>query len=236
MSVRELAPDVYQIGLGIVNAFLIDAAGLTLIDTGTPGSEDRILEAIGEIGKAPEDVRQILVTHCHADHAGSLAALKQVTGAPAFMHPSDAALVREGLAGRRARAGPGIVNAVLFRLMLRGIGSAELPPAPIDWEIEEGAELPLPGMRVVHAPGHTIGQLAFLWPLHGGVLFAADAASNMFRLGPSILYEDLEAGRRTLRELAALEFEVACFGHGGAIRRGADGRFRRKWGKGAVGS
>jgi glyoxylase-like metal-dependent hydrolase (beta-lactamase superfamily II) len=35
----------------------------------------------------------------------------------------------------------------------------------------------VPGLQVVHAPGHTAGQPAFLWPEHGGVTIAEDACS-----------------------------------------------------------
>ena len=69
-----------------------------------------------------------------------------------------------------------------------------------------------------------------LYPRHGGVLFAADAASNMLgRLGPSIFYEDLAEGTRSLQRLAALDFAIACFGHGRPIASHASERFRRRW-------
>src|SRR5207302_1553049 len=70
------------------------------------------------------------------------------------------------------------------------------------------------------------GQLAFLWPEHGGVLLAADAAASVFGLSLSPMYEDLDEGRRSLAKLASLDFEVACFGHGRPIAGGAAGRFR----------
>ncbi|MFQ5855104.1 MAG: hypothetical protein ACE5LU_05620 [Anaerolineae bacterium] len=69
---------------------------------------------------------------------------------------------------------------------------------------------------------------------HGGVLFAADAASNMLGLGYSLGYEDLDEGKRSLAKIAALDFEIACFGHGKAIMQEASSRFRRKWATSAV--
>ena len=71
--------------------------------------------------------------------------------------------------------------------------------------------------------------MAFLWPEHGGVLIAADAAANVFGLGLSPVYEDLDEGRRSLGKLAGLDFEVACFGHGKPIPSGASRRFAQKW-------
>ena len=65
---------------------------------------------------------------------------------------------------------------------------------------------------------------------NGGTLFAADSASNMFGLGYSIIYEDIEIGERSLARLSEYNFERACFGHGNAIVGGAAERFREKWG------
>ncbi len=230
MALKRIVPGLYTVSLRIVNAFLLETdGGLILIDTGLPGSEGRILEAIAELGREPADVRQILLTHCHADHTGSLAALKEATGAPVSMDPVDAELTRRGETLRPAEAGPGLVNGLMYRIMSRR-GTSRLPAVAIENELHDGQELES-GLRVVHAPGHTAGQVAFLWPEQGGVLVAADAASNMLGLGYAPIYEDLEEGQRSLAKLATLAFEVACFGHGRAITGGASRRFREKWGR-----
>ena len=85
------------------------------------------------------------------------------------------------------------------------------------------------GLTAIHVPGHCAGQLAYLWPQHGNVLFAADSCSNMMGLGWSLGYEDFDEGKRSLKELAALDFRVACLGHGNAILQGAAGKFKEKW-------
>jgi glyoxylase-like metal-dependent hydrolase (beta-lactamase superfamily II) len=222
-------PGVYQVSLGIVNAFLIDRDGLTLIDTGTAGSADRILQAVREIGKQPTDIAQIVVTHCHGDHTGSLAALRQATGAVAYMHPLDAALVREGLSVRHLIPAPGILPWVLFRLFLNS-APRTVAPAEIEHELHDGQVLPFAGgLQVYHAPGHSAGQVTLLFPEHGGLLFAADSAGNVMRLDLSLGYEDIAEGRRTLDRLSHLVFQSACFGHGSAITHDAAQRFKEKW-------
>ena len=92
-----------------------------------------------------------------------------------------------------------------------------------------GTMLGTGGLTVLHTPSHCAGQLCLLWPAHGGVLLAADAAANMFGLGPSVTYEDRAEGERQLDRVAALHFKVACFGHGKAIIGDAASRFRRRW-------
>jgi hypothetical protein len=56
-----------------------------------------------------------------------------------------------------------------------------------------------------------------------------NAAANMFGMRLSVTYEDRAEGQRQLHRLAALDFRVACFGHGKAIIGGAASRFRRRW-------
>jgi glyoxylase-like metal-dependent hydrolase (beta-lactamase superfamily II) len=92
MALEQILPSLYRVPLKAVNAFVIDLGddGLVLIDAGTPDDTKAILDVVGELGRRSADVRHILVTHCHADHAGGLAELKKATGAPAYMHPADA--------------------------------------------------------------------------------------------------------------------------------------------------
>ena len=47
--------------------------GLVLVDTGFARSSVRIGTAIRDLGRAPGDVRAIVVTHLHGDHTGTLA-------------------------------------------------------------------------------------------------------------------------------------------------------------------
>jgi glyoxylase-like metal-dependent hydrolase (beta-lactamase superfamily II) len=230
MVLKPVVPGVYAISLGVVNAFLIDTDHLTLIDTGLPGSAGRILEAVAALGRRPKDVRHLLVTHCHIDHAGSLAVLKQATGASVSMHAADAALVKIGQAGRPMIPGPGVINRLVFRRFMTGPPS-RITPAEIEHEVTTEDTLPAAGgIQAIHTPGHCAGHLVFLWPHHGGVLFAGDAAAHIVGLGLSAGYEDLAEGRRSLARVAAQPFAVACFGHGRPILRDAATRFRQKWG------
>jgi glyoxylase-like metal-dependent hydrolase (beta-lactamase superfamily II) len=234
MAVKLIVEGLWQIGLGTVNAFLIDSIGsgeLTLIDSGFPNNAGKIVQAVESLGRKPTDIRHIIVTHCHPDHAGSLAAIKRLTNAPVYMHADAAAMVRKGESKRPMTAAPGLLRSLMFNLFVARSSSA-IEACAIDYEIGDGTELPIAGgLRALHAPGHCAGQLVFLWPSRR-VLFVADAASNMLNFGLSLGYENLEEGLRSLARIAALDFDIACFGHGSAITAQAAAKFKQKWGGG----
>jgi glyoxylase-like metal-dependent hydrolase (beta-lactamase superfamily II) len=231
---RKLASGLYELSLGVANAFIVvDDDGLVLIDAGLPDTTAKIVAAIEELGRQPSDIHHILVTHAHYDHAGGLGEMKRLSGATAVMHPADAILVGSGRALRPSfsQVAPGLLNKLFARFFLKNpVTTVEL--TSIELQVLDGTTVPVAGgMTAVHVPGHSLGQLAFLWPKHGGVLFAADAAMNMLGLRLMPGHEDVAASQESLRKLAGLEFEIACFGHGRAIVGGASKRFRRKWGR-----
>ncbi|MFZ5896418.1 MAG: MBL fold metallo-hydrolase [Myxococcota bacterium] len=76
--------------LHIVNAhILIGGQGCVLVDAGLPGSEKKFEHLLRKHGLAWGDVRLIVVTHAHVDHAGSAARLRELSGAPIAAHVGD---------------------------------------------------------------------------------------------------------------------------------------------------
>ena len=227
MAVKELVDGLHMIP-GVVNTYLIEAAdGLTLIDTGLPKGDKAILGAIRDIGRSPGDLKNIVLTHAHPDHIGGLAAVVLATGARTFMHALDMPIAERGSGFRPMTAAPGLLSGLLFRLFSRP--GATVDPATIDQPLSDGEVLPIAGgLEVIGVPGHCAGQVALLWRQRR-VLFAADVCANMMGLGPPIGYEDRGEGESSQRKLAALDFDIACFGHGKPILRDAGAAFRKIW-------
>jgi glyoxylase-like metal-dependent hydrolase (beta-lactamase superfamily II) len=232
MGIEKQLPNVYRIGMGYVSAYLIAADDVTVIDSGLPKHSDTIFRAAAEAGRTPEDVKHIAVTHHHVDHTGSLAALVAATNATAYIHPLDAPIVR----GDKPAPGPNktkLAGRILGPLMERV--SPELEAVQALRETNDRDTISAAGgMTAIHTPGHTAGHLAYLWPQNRGVLFAGDAAGNLLgRLGAptnalgGIFTEDIPAANDSFRKLAELEFDVACFGHGGPLKGKAHAAFRR---------
>jgi glyoxylase-like metal-dependent hydrolase (beta-lactamase superfamily II) len=229
-AAEEIFPFIYAIPLGYVNAFMLaEEDGLTLIDAGLKGNDRRIARAVRQIGRKPEDLRDILITHHHADHVGALAALIEKSGAKAWVHPLDAPIV----AGeeRRPPANPSSIAGRILGPLIERLPQNNPPPAKPTAEVNDGDIVPVGGgVKVIATPGHTMGHVSYLVEGHGGILFAGDAAAHMFgRLGKPIgmFTENMAMAKDSIRKLAALEFETACFGHGSVVKGRANLEFRR---------
>ncbi len=229
-AIEEIFPHIYAIPLGYVNAFMLEEEdGLTLIDAGLRGNERGIWKAIARIERKPSDVNHVLVTHHHADHVGSQAAVKKASGAEAYVHPLDAPIV----AGEKPRPAANRASNTgrIFGRIIERLPANNPAPVSADHEINAGDELPMGGgVRVIHTPGHTAGHVSFLVEGHGGVLFAGDAAANLRgRFGRPLLMftDDMGEVKKSMRKLAALEFDTACFGHGRILKGKANVSFRR---------
>ena len=93
----EIIPNLHLVPGVIAHPYLIvDADGLTLIDTGLALAWRRILRFITRIGHTPDSLRRIIVTHSDGDHAGGLAALIAASGARAYASAVEAEAIAAG--------------------------------------------------------------------------------------------------------------------------------------------
>jgi len=87
----QITPDLHLISLSIVNAFVIvDEGEITLIDSGLPKNEKKILKYVESIGRKPSDHNHMLITHSDGDHIGSAKALRELTGAKIYASAFEA--------------------------------------------------------------------------------------------------------------------------------------------------
>ncbi|SEO51750.1 MBL fold metallo-hydrolase [Mucilaginibacter sp. OK283] len=229
MAIKKIIENVCQISLGAVNCFIIDNDGLTLVDTGFPGSEKKIFDALSEIGKRPIDIKQIILTHLHPDHAGAAADIQKLLQIPIYAHSTDARLIRKGVGGREPMARTrGFFPWLIFNLFMRNAKSI-IKPVDSVMALQGGQLLPiLSGVRVIHSPGHSEGHISLLLEKEQ-VLIAGDICGNMGGLSYSILYEDPVLAKQTLKEVAKYNFDIACFGHGNPLLAGANKKIAEKF-------
>jgi glyoxylase-like metal-dependent hydrolase (beta-lactamase superfamily II) len=229
---QQITQKLWQIKLGTVNCFVIDGGkeGLTLVDTGYPGSADKILAAI-QTAALPHDVRRIILTHSHPDHAGSVAELVARTNAEVWMHAEDAALAERGIGGRLPHVlSPGLANWIIYQLLIRRSANA-VPAFKADRLLEDGEEIDLHGgITVVYTPGHSLGHICLLLRSES-LLIAGDLCANAMGPGLSVVYEDRKQGVASIRKAAALPFRNAVFGHGKPLTDRASEILTARFGK-----
>jgi metallo-beta-lactamase class B len=133
-------------GLGV---FLITApAGDVLIDGGVPEDASLIEANIRNLGIELRDIKWILNSHAHCDHAGGIAELARDTGAQVIASAADAPLLARG-----GHGDPEYGDRFVF------------PPVKVTREVTDGERLRL-GDLVLTAhstPGHTKGNTTWTW-------------------------------------------------------------------------
>lgn len=215
----EVVPGVFAVGVRASTVFLYLGETVTIVDAGAPGSAPQVLAAIHALGRTPDDVGCIVITHAHLDHVGGLPELQRVVHAPTAAHEADAELIRrtEPLPNPFQRRPLAVMSHPVLRRLDPG-------PARVDVDLHDGDSLPgAPGLHTVHMPGHTPGSIA-IHARERGVVWAGDAMEyHRHRLGPpsAQFTQDMAQARASIRQLAKLDFEVLCLTHFPAIRFGA---------------
>ena len=227
MEATQITENVFQLTLPIVNVFLVDhPAGLILIDTGPKGSKDLIFQGIRQIGKQPEDLKYIILTHAHHDHSGGLASILETVNVPVYASALCAKMVTKGIAFEPELR----LLAFLMKLItLFGIIRLQFlyikPIKSLIKTVCEGDKIPgANGLQVINAPGHCAEQIALFYPVKEALLFAADAAENETQLKPAFAYQSKRVNQLTLQKLAAFPFQIAVFGHGKAATKAEFGK------------
>ncbi|WP_336808270.1 subclass B3 metallo-beta-lactamase [Fulvimonas yonginensis] len=202
-----IAGNLYYVGTPDVTAFLLTGPqGHVLIDGGYPESAAGIMANIARLGFRITDVKVLLNTHAHEDHAGGLAALQKASGAQLWISRGDARVVAAGGVGDPT-LGP-------FRL-LAYLGLTGYPAPRIDHRFDDGATVRLgPIELTAHAtPGHTPGCTSWSFPVRDGARrwLAVDVCSL------TVLpfdYPGRQAGfERSFRTLRSLPAELFLGSH-----------------------
>ena len=93
LDVVPITATITMLRFDVVNAYAVRLdSGFAIVDTGPLGSEGAILAALAHLSESAE-LRQIVLTHSHKDHAGSARALAELTGAIVLAGESDAPVI-----------------------------------------------------------------------------------------------------------------------------------------------
>jgi len=227
---EEVVEGVYLISAGRANAYLLIGEDLSLVDTGMPGEEENVIRGIKKIGRSPEEISCIMITHAHMDHMGSLAALKKASGAKVVASSKEVDYVkgakktwtmgREGFGGKLFKTALFFMETFVFKY----------EPTDVDIPCQGGETIDcFGGIQVVASPGHSPGSLSY-YQKDKKLLFTGDALSNMsgeLRLPPRMGCADYGEALKSVEGIADLDFETCLFGHGDPIRSEASSRMKK---------
>jgi len=203
----QIAGNLYYVGATGVTSFLITGPeGHILIDGGYPETAPLIIGSIAKLGFNIRDVKVLLNTHAHSDHAGGLRELQMASGAELWISEGDADAVTTGSGA----------DAALGRLgMLRFLGLFNFPAAHVDHRFKDGAVIRVGSLALTAhvTPGHTRGCTSWSFPVRHGdrELLAVDVCSlTLFPFVSLVKHEaypgirsDFERSFLTLRSLPA---------------------------------
>ncbi len=149
---KRIFGNSYLVGFRKMNVALIDTgAGLILIDGALPQSVSAVESNIRALGFKVSDVKLILSTEPHYDHAGGIAALARDSGATVVASAAAAQVLREGRSGTDDPQFGQLADLPAITGKLR--------------VVRHGEVIRLGATRVLAqaTPGHTAGSMSWRW-------------------------------------------------------------------------
>lgn len=163
---------------------------ITIIDSGVAGSEKSIFEYLEKLGRKPEEITTLLITHAHPDHIGAAQAIQNRTGCRIGAHKNAIPWIENIELQNQERPVPGFFEMVG--------GSAK-----VDFTLNEEEVLSLGGTRLhlFDTPGHSHDSITF-WEETEQVLITGDLIPQW---GDLPMYDNYAELRTSLRFI--LQFE-----------------------------
>jgi glyoxylase-like metal-dependent hydrolase (beta-lactamase superfamily II) len=230
--IRLVLPTPFPVGP--VNAWWLDGPEPVLIDAGvyTEVSLAALEAQLAARGRRLADVRRLLLTHDHHDHAGAAGEVAARSGATLHLHRESRLAARwpdeEVAAVAAFLLRCGMPLDVLARLgeAFRGGGRVSRTPSDAVPTVRlaggETIDSPLGPLTAIATPGHSPDHLCYLAP-EAGVIFSGDTLlrditpNPLLHLDPAAGYQRLPSLLRYLASIDALEalqVPVALPGHG----------------------
>ncbi len=208
----------------MVNCHLIlGEKGCVVVDTGLPGSESKIEKALKKRRLSLRDIKLIVITHAHVDHAGSAARLRELSGAPIVAHEDDLKHYTREVPMTFCPTGRFAYFFKATGLILQPY-TAFIPDILLsNDEVMDINRFGIPGL-VKHTPGHTAGSItvelatkdAMVGDLVASGILIGGIARTKHAIRPPF-EDDPHAVGHELQRLIDSGMERFYMGHGGPL-------------------
>jgi len=190
--------------------------GLVLIDAGMDSDGADVHAGLREMNAIPNELRAILLTHWHNDHAAGAHALHALTGTPVYYHRGDEPFYtgHAGATGLRRWLSDKIPEWGVL-VLAKGLLGEATPRAVVAQHFVEDGEIILDQFEVITTPGHTPGHVCYFYR-PARALFAGDALAvidDHIRFMARPVTPDIHKARASLEKCLALNPTVICPGH-----------------------
>lgn len=198
--------NIYYVGASDITSFLITTPeGHILLDSGFAETVPLIEASVKKLGFNMRDIKILINSHAHNDHAGGMALLKEMTGAKLCMSEADSLLISNGGKGDSQWG-----------------DSLAYSPATVDRRLRDKEKVELGGITMIArlTPGHTKGSTTWTMRVEEGgkrydVVFAGSTTAPGYRLVNNPNYPNIaEDYAYTFRLLKSLPCDVFLAPHG----------------------
>lgn len=184
-----------------------------LIDTASKANLDMV---ISECDKY--EMKLIVLTHVHFDHAENAAELSRRYGIPVAIHKMDEELFESY--DKQPLKPYGLVGLVVLGLSLKVLKNTKVERPENLIYVADGEDLSSYGInaKIIELPGHTRGSIGI--DVDEKHLFVGDELDNWIKPGIGHLYNDLVAIRKSAEKLRILGDRTIYYGHGDPTQNG----------------
>ena len=216
----KIAGNIYYVGASDLTSYLITTPkGHILLDSGMLQTVPQIKANVAKLGFKIEDIKFLINSHAHYDHAGGLAELKRLTGAKMYASEADSKLLARG-----GKDDPNFAHRYPFEAV------------SVDITFSDGFRLKHGGadLKAMVTPGHTKGCTTWTTEVNDGgrklkAVFVCSTSAPGYKLVGNEHYPEIVSDyEATYKRLKALDIDIFLASHASAFDMAEKLKVRRQ--------